>query len=370
MQDSEYYQKYIKYKTKYLKLKQKGGEPYSNISNNLYLKFITERLIAIPSDITVVVSTHGKRERPSSDDMEDEDEAEEVVAIAATRTPRVRQLPPRYDDYIMNLTQNILEYLSPSSKIRMEADMEIDNEIIKRLNELQELEDPEYKHYENHGKLIEAWIADNMCCPSCRHSNSLRRYLSDSMPVIDLVCINPNHTINHGVKFFQVKASNGALFQDKPYFNYDPSCTSINSNTIHTGSRIFGEPVHKIGPYDTLLDKKILCGYICIRYIEYEDNLRIDLINSMIVLPEYLLSNGPTRRELFPSLVSSRPVHDDDWYYCYIEPISKHNRIKFNLATNRIISNNKLRELLPRLSIRKSYFVRSISMNNPHSIIE
>lgn len=369
MKTSQYYfKKYLKYKEKYLKLKQQGGEPFNDINTNLYIKFITEKLVALlPTDML------GGNKKRKNEIPKDDEELERVPEIKTSKYPtRVRTKPSYLQDYVQDLTPQILRYLTPVSKARMEADFEIDNDIIKKLKEMQEQEDSDYIKYENYGKLIECWIADNMICPCCGENQTLRRYLSDSMPVIDLVCINPLHTLDHGVKFFQVKTSNGSSFLGKPYFLYDSSKTNINANTIHVGSRVWGEPVHSITPRDSLLNKKILCGYICISYSDNESTLSINLRNSFIVLPEYLLTQVAAKRSLSFGIsdVSDKVRDDLSWYYRYIEPNGTHQRIEFNINTNKIITNDDVRKLIPEQTIDKSYAIKTESMANPLSILQ
>lgn len=373
MLSSQYYFKYRKYKQKYLNLKQRGGEPFTDINTNLYIKFITEKLVAL-----LPIEMSGGNKKRKNEIPEDEEDLEKVPEIKTSRFPtRIKNKPSYLQDYVQDLTPQILRYLTPVSKARMEADFEIDNDIIKKLKEMQEHEDPAYAVYENYGKLIESWIADNMNCPCCGENQTLRRYLSDSMPVIDIVCINPLHTLDNGVKFFQVKTSNGSSFLGKPYFIYDSSKTNINANTIHVGSRVWGEPVHSITPGDSLLNKKILCGYICINYTDNESTLSIDLRNSFIVLPEYLLTQVAAKRSLsFESSDDVDKVRDDSssydlsWYYRYVEPNRTHQRIEFNLNTNKIIANDDIRKLIPRQTIDKSYVIKTESMENPLSILQ
>ena len=372
----DYYNKYRKYKQKYLNLKQNGGDTFTDINTNLYLKFTTEKLIALlPTEIIDLEGGNGKRKNVVL-----EDEPLKAPEIKIKRNPtRLKTMPPYFRDFVLDLTPQITRYLTPESKARMVMDIEIDNEIIKKLNDMQEREDPDYVLYENFGKLIESWIADNMKCPCC-YENTLRRYSSASMPIIDVVCINPLHTIENGVKFFQIKASNGSLFLGKPYFNYDPTYTDPGANTIHVGSRVWGEQVHSIRPTDTEFIKKILCGYICIGYRENPDTLTIVPHNSFIVLPDYLLSESSAKRKLDfddePVLpVVAKPSEDKSpdnksFYYKYIPPNGSHQRIEFNLNTNKVITNDELMSLIPGQTIVKTYEIKTMIMPNPLSILE
>jgi hypothetical protein len=362
MQNLQYYQKYCKYKQKFIIFKQSGGDPLTDINNNLYIKFITENLVAF--DLSEIeeksVSIPLKTKKRRSDIAVEAVESEAASSSDIPSLKRSRHKPVKYEEYIEKLTPAIMDHLSPVSRDRMFIDIIKDDTIINKLFDDQK--DSEYILYENYGKLIESWIADNMKCPCCKHPNSLRRYLSDSMPIIDLVCINLKHTPEDGVKFFQVKSSNGDPFLGKPYFNYDPISSTINpdANTIHVGSRTWGQHVHSISPFSSLFDKKILCGYICIQYTDFETILRIDPSNSMIVLPIYLL---PAKRKLFdPSL------YDESlsWYYKYVDNNVSHNRIQFNLNTNTIITGTAISDLLlSQLTIDKSYPIQFACMLNP-----
>jgi len=384
MQDLQYYQKYYKYKQKYLNLIQHGGEPtYNDMNMNIYLKFITEKLVALlpyesdylvipSSEVATVSSEVAIDSRKRRNDIPVEEASHSVPEMKVSRhSSRIKKKPIILEDYIEDLTPEILKYLSPISRDRMEEDIEIDNEVIKKLNEIQEEKDSEYVSYENYGKLIEVWIANNMRCPSCGKRNSLRRYVSDFMPIIDLVCINPTHTIYNGVKFFQVKTSNGASFIGVPYFNYDPSLSTENANTIHVGSRRWGKLVHDITPQHSLFCKKILCGYICIEYSDNDSTLIIDIRKSMIVLPNCLF-DVPYKRKLFSDLpLVHIPDVDNKWYYQYVDLEDvKHNRIRFNLATNVVLLGDEINGLLPELIIHKSYPINTNVMLNPLSIIE
>lgn len=228
----------------------------------------------------------------------------------------------------------------------MLKDIDTDNDILIKLSEMDEKTDPDYINYENYGKLIESWLSDKLPCPCCG-SYSLKRYFKNNMPIIDVVCINSYHTLERGVRFFQIKTSNGKPFMDIPYFTYDSK--NPEKNHIHVGSRKYGEIVHQVKVSDSNFDKKILIGYICLTYKEKED-LKIIKNKSFIVLPiiDYQLDNSTTV---------------DDWYYQYIDDTNKdqkHFRIRFNHNTNKIVKINLTEDLIP-----KNYKIRKDSMDNP-----
>ena len=139
--------------------------------------------------------------------------------------------------------------------------------------------DEEYEQSNsNYGKEIESYIADNITCPICRR-RTLRMYYNPSFPVIDLACINPEHNFTDGVKFFQVKSSNGEPFCGKMYIN-------IDDHQIHVGTSVYAETAHSITTDSTQIEKNILFGYICIIYQEIGPNNIILLRDrSLILLP-------------------------------------------------------------------------------------
>lgn len=326
--------KYIEYKKKYLKLKNQLDQKQSQkeISNNdIYLLFITSKLI-------------------SDDDSEKDNQTNYPYITPIKKTSKK---PSYLADYTTNLTQKLIEYLTPISKKRMLKDIEKDNDILTKLSKMEEKTDLDYINYENYGKLIESWLSDTIACPCCG-SYSLKRYFKDNMPIIDIVCINPFHTLERGVRFFQVKTSNGKPFMDKPYFIYD--FKNPEQNHIHVGSRKYGKAVHQIRVSDDDFNKKILVGYICLTYNDKEkdDNLKIikDKNKSFVILPiiDYQLDDST-----------------NDWYYEYIDNESennKHPRIRFNHNTNRIVEINLTDNFIP-----KNYIIKKDSMDNPLNIL-
>ena len=261
--------------------------------------------------------------------------------------------PKRYRDYESELTPLIKRYIElkhydsndiDNLKTLIEDALKSDTDKITNSLAKLDLIDSEYKNYENYGKLIECWIADNMKCPCCEQY-SLRRYASDIMPVIDLVCINPEHNFSHGVKFYQVKASNGAPFMGSKYFDK-------NTQTIHVGSIRQGHLVHSIKMTDDDFNKKILIGYICIEFAEKENTLQINLKKSFIVCPKY----DKTIKQLFLSDIDNSSENETtdyefgELYYKYIN--STHPIIKFSNINNQV---KLLNEYIAITQIQKSY---------------
>ena len=391
--------KYYKYKYKYNYLKQFGGYPDSDFidTKTIYLKFITEKIVSYSAEDVLFDEKH------TVDDPIDA--LSQRLPKASRKSARMPLVPKHLEAYHLNLTPEILSTMSEYDRLMMENEFKIDDDAIANLQLINDEHDQEYVKYENenYGKPIECWIADNMSCPCC-DLQTLRRYANVSMPIIDLVCINPEHTIKNGVKFFQVKTSNGNLFNELPYFNYDETNADVNANTIHVGSVRWGKTVHEITPNNTEFEKRILCGYICIQFNKIDDKIKFDFKKSFIVLPQYLIITN-ARKKLFGSddglIMSSVLVHadsseihadggpassvvdvpassvvdvltelseDDKWYYKYIELVPKHPRIKFNLKTNKILTMSGLipsTEFTLPLSEKSSF-----SVPNPLNVYE
>ena len=99
------------------------------------------------------------------------------------------------------------------------------------------------------------------------------------MPVVDLVCINPDHDIDEGPRLWQVKAS-----RKDYYFNKTKSYITI-------GSKRWGYSIHQ-----NFEDKNFLIGYICLKVEEKNDNFfHISNSNSFALYPN-LEGNEPYYR--------------------------------------------------------------------------
>lgn len=374
---TSFYYKYLKYKFKYLKLKQTGN---GNDSSNPKKRFKTSDGQTRSTDIVMTSTQHQQIPQLTNNDLfilfisskilEKDDIQQNINTITTTNTTAITNTttntnttstydkpqrninrPKRYRDYESELTPAIRRYIelkhydsNDIDNLKKLIDDALKSDTDKITNSLAKLDliDSEYKNYENYGKLIECWIADNMKCPCCEQY-SLRRYASDIMPVIDLVCINPEHNFSHGVKFYQVKASNGAPFMGSKYFDK-------NTQTIHVGSIRQGHLVHSIKMTDDDFNKKILIGYICIEFAEKENTLQINLKKSFIVCPKY----DKTIKQLFLSDIdnsSENETTDNEFgelYYKYIN--STHPIIKFSTKNNKIKSINSyiLTSIIPK----------------------
>lgn len=269
---------------------------HMNENNNLYLLFVTGKLLEKSTILEIPkaqISQPLKRSRSES----------ERVVIPTKIT--------RYNDYISNLTPYLKAYITPAKFARYSHDLDQDDTIIKRLENV--IDNSEYVDKQNYGKLVEVWFADNCNCPVCNQP-TLRRYAKDNFPVIDLVCINPLHTFEQGVKFFQIK-STSTNFNDFKYFDYD-------DRLIHTGSYKFGKIVHSINVLDDDITKKVLIGYICITVEPRKDHLKINKDKSFYVLPKTNIN--VVAKKLFEDNFDTFFVQYDnndivDKYYEYVD---------------------------------------------------
>jgi len=177
-------------------------------------------------------------------------------------TPKPRETrnrrPYHPGPYLSNWTHVLV---TPSSNSRMRKLLDDDDDMIERLYESELEKDTDYIFDKEFGKTIETWIADNFNCPGCGRK-TLRRYVPNNMPVVDVVCINPLHGLDD-IKLFQIKASDGSPFMGMPYFD-------VTDRYIHTGSARLGGPIHSIRPTDRA-NRMFQIGYICVLVAPRDD---------------------------------------------------------------------------------------------------
>jgi hypothetical protein len=282
---------------------------HMNENNNLYLLFVTGKLLEKETNTSTIIPRVNK-------------------PIKRSRSESGRTIVPtkfsRYNDYISNLTPYLKSYITPVKLEQYSQDLSYDDIIIKKLETV--VDNDEYIDKQNYGKLVECWFADNCNCPICDQP-TLRRYAKDNFPVIDLVCVNPLHTFLHGVRFFQVKS----MSSEFEYFNF-------NTKLIHTGAYKFGKIVHSINVLDDDITKKVLIGYICISVTPKKDYLKVNKEQSFLVLPKTDI-NKVVKRLFEDNFDDFFVQYDDndiiDKYYDYVDianPI-----ITFSLSNNNIL---------------------------------
>lgn len=285
---------------------------HMNENNNLYLLFVTSKLY-MPQKSQQIVELVQK---PIKRNRYEYESKRTTIPTKITR----------YNDYISNLTPYLKSYITPAKQEQYERDMLDDDSIIEKIQ--MAVDDSEYIDKENYGKLVEVWYADNCKCPVCNQM-SLRRYVKDNFPVIDLVCINENHTFEQGVKFFQVK-STSSDFDNFKYFDYD-------EKIIHTGSYKFGKISHNINVLDDMTTKKVLIGYICVFIEPMTTYIKINKNKSFLVLPKMNI-DGVVKKLFeydFETLFDKNQKDLMDMYYEYIDIINP--TIRFSTENNNVI---------------------------------
>ena len=324
---------------------------YDNQNDNMYLMFITGKLVEKINNVTMMSNTHNTYNTTELSETSNKSKKRKFNMVTdqsmvqennqndnQVNLKRQRKVPQKYSDYILNLTPAIKSYVYENQRESIFEELKDDQILIDRLEAIVESKDPTHLFYENKGKLIECWIADNLECPVCKEM-TLRRYYRDNFPTIDLVCINNNHVFSNGVKFFQVKTTlANTYFNGSKYFD-------LTDRYIHVGSRKYGEIVHSIRIDDEDINKKILIGYICIEFSEGTKFIKV-LKESFIVLPKTGIEI--VSKNLFTNLdyydfdqpdQSDQSDHSNqsNQYYNYITDTSESSQIiTFNEKFNQV----------------------------------
>ncbi len=233
----------------------------------------------------------------------------------------------------------------------MKDNIKIDS-IIKKLDSMDD--DYSYTLASEVGNFMELWICANMKCPGCK-KGKLFKYISSNMPVIDIRCDNPEHNLlHHGPLFYQVKATEkNTNFLGTKYFTRQP-IKDYPSGYIKVGSKKLGQFSHSVSTVESIENKYIVIGYICITYT-YSTNRRlinIDLNDSFVVIP---------------NLAFQARTRTNDYYYKYIPNSLNLSMISFNPDTNivNVLSFNDLASkdgyslgLFKNINLDKKYTTR------------
>ena len=394
---NNYYEKYLKYKYKYLNLLKKTKrerendgdnnndnndvneistsikkfkiDNYKNLSRaeilaGLFNMFVSEPVYELNPNYLI-------NNKFSTDDNTNDINKSKPLHNYNLRGVEFKLRRETNEAYVGSYTPEIIKNHQSNG-----VSSEVIAELVKNFNrddmasiELLNIQNPLYIDFDNNGKNIECWVADNMRCPCCG-AKSLRRYVRDNMPCIDLVCSNPEHKFADGVKFFQVKSkSSTVIYEPHKNFNFE-------TKQIHTGSKSIGQYSHSI---DTSGDYyKLLMGYICIEYrkIIKEPNEIIEILPcSFIVLPkiyiaesETLFGSKPAKKYNDKLGLEKKQITDNGinhtLYYWYIDTNPKTNVIQFSISNNDVIfftRNNKIQ--LFGLTFRMNFITTDY---NPH----
>jgi hypothetical protein len=194
---------------------------------------------------------------------------------------------------------------SPRVRARLAKDLQLDAAAAQAQNDLSELDDPNFAHFNSSdiGIKLEYWVCINIPCPGC--GKKLYKYANPSMPAVDVKC-NNTHTPAMGPRFYQIKTTvANRIYKKYKYF-------SLENQYICVGSYRYGYNCHIMTPGSSSID--ILVGYICIEYKEIQENkIKIEGGSSFILIPN--LSSQST----------------DTYYYEYISiPPDEMTVIRFN----------------------------------------
>ncbi len=207
--------------------------------------------------------------------------AKNLVTLSTYEPKTPPKKPRAVTTDLTPMAKSIYDAVSPASKPRILVDLMSDSADIDAIeNKMFDL-DPDYQEkMENQGLgfFMEEYICVHGFCPVCKQQ-TLRKYQQHNIPVVDLVCINTEyHLQNNECFLFQVKIS-----LSNNYF-------SLNQLKIVVGSKIFGGPAHTIKGTDSINDKLIVPGYICLKLNNYPSELQtyvIDRRNSFVLIPNY-----------------------------------------------------------------------------------
>ncbi len=228
----------------------------------------------------------------------------DVVQIDVKRSERIATMEKK--DYNLSpQSRELLSYFSPETQKRLARDFYLDEQLINRYLEKQEIDDPNYIYFNASGvgTYLELWVCVNIICPGCGHK--LYKYANPNMPVVDVKCINPEHNYLMGPIYYQIKATQkGVVHAGYKYFSYD-------DNYVSAGSIKYGYNSHVIKA-DDYASRDLLIGYICVEYI-YTDptfnKIIIDMDNSFILIPDLQFQPNIFQKDLtFYHYLSTEPT--------------------------------------------------------------
>ncbi len=236
-------------------------------------------------------------------------------------------------------SRKLLESFSPDTQTRLAEDFKKDEEYIQKTIGKLELDDPNYVNFNNSkvGTDLEYWVCVNMTCPGC--NGTLYKYANPSMPAVDVRCINPNHTLADGPKYYQIKATE----KDRVYNGY--KYFSDNEQYICVGSVRFGYNCHVMTYNDEYKD--ILVGYICLEYTYINDtNIRIDTNKSFILIPNLLFI----------------PKNDEEKLWTYYSYIKKDSSPIITFNPNMVTISRLSPSINDKVSLTIMYDAKKIKM--------
>ena len=217
------------------------------------------------------------------------------------KTPVKR--PPPIDYSFTTQSRALYNFISPDKQDDYLKLLKQDDAIIERMNI--DIKDTPFNQIDGSemGVYIESWICSNFFCPGCEQY-TLYKYSHPNMPVVDVACVNPEHILSHGPRYYQIKAT-GNRSGGMPYFTRRPILYSP-TGYIKVGSKRYGKFSHEVLVTDSNEDKELVVGYICISYTD-NGNMKITINpdESFILIPNLI------------SLIKSEARHNAYYKYLY-----------------------------------------------------
>lgn len=193
----------------------------------------------------------------------------------------LKQTKKQDEGLLTPISKSIYDSVSPLSKPYILRDLLKNTESLEAIETKNEQLDPDYiEKMENSGLgfYMENFISVYGFCPVCGQK-TLRKYAQSNIPVVDLICINKEyHITNNKCFIFQVKIS-----MTNEYF-------SLKNEYLVVGSRIYGEVAHLHKGSESIKNKVVVPGYICIKMSPDPINIQnylIDYRNSFVLVPDY-----------------------------------------------------------------------------------
>jgi len=262
-----------------------------------------------------------KIEREVTEDM-DMDIDEDSSQLRVWGTPKDKSLKSIPNIKYLSPESHPLLYDIPEKDRADYVNLLLDD--TRKVDELNSaVHDPDY--YPNEYSLgvdMEKFISIYGKCPICKE-RSLRQFSKDNMPVVDLICINPDHDIDLGPRLWQVKASSTSNY----FSNNGPN------NYITIGSRNWGNSIHTNYVKE---EKDFYLGYICL-YVSIDEEKQQYNIgrDSFVVIPNTKMLNWPHHYQYLNSTQKSTLSSKVDNPYILSKNVIKwYNCDTFNISSS------------------------------------
>lgn len=263
--------------------------------------------------------------------------------VELTKTEPKTPLKTKTDPNILTpMSKSIYLATSPRSQPYILKEMQANTKTINKIEGNSDKSDPDYQEkFENNGLgfFMEDFLSAYGFCPVCGEK-TLQKYLHSNVPVVDLVCTNKQyHLKNNKCFLFQVKIS-----LTNEYF-------SLVDRKIIVGSKTFGQISHLQKGDNSMLDKLVVPGYICIKLNKKLDKIQtyvIDHRNSFVLVPNY-------------------QIFYDKSYYEYLDVPNKYRKNVITWNTN-MVNTLPLDKVTKTNIIHHEFFSEKVE-NNPYEFL-